>query len=641
MDDEKMFPQRGLNAKLGARYRPERTFFCLWAPGTEEIKLNLYLEREGPVFRTYPMERENDLCSLILEGDYQGFYYTFEREGKEATDPYSRACSLNHRRSFIVDLSKTNPPGFLSDTFVDTPQEKAVIYETHVGDFTFDPSSGVKDPGKYTGFIEPGTHYKKFSTGFDHLKDLGITHVHLMPIQEFATGDESLDRFGDDDNYHWGYDPELYNVPEGMYSINPSDPPSRIYEFKSLVLALHQAGIGLILDVVYNHTWKTQDSNLNLLAPNAYYRFSGGHFSNGSGVGNEIASEKPMVGKLILDSLAYWQEEYHIDGFRFDLMALMDKETADQAVKRILAKNPRAVIYGEPWTGAESALPLDLQTRWKDQVKRDFALFNERYRKAIGGENEPGSRGFAQGNTDLVQEMAMGIRGSVPFMGEPGDLENPIETVNYFNCHDNLIWEDRLQSSVEKKDRIKPMTKLAFGLLLTSQGLPFFHAGNEFCRTKQMDPNSYHSPFSVNAIDWSFKEKNQDLVLYVKELINLRKAYPVFSLRTGEEVRKRVKRCPISSDNILAFLYQVDTESQNNWLLVVHYNGWNSLRLSEEFLFRELKCSQIDIQKIFDPWGEILVNRVSSSISDHESLELEPLSTTIFKLKRGGVKYEL
>ena len=626
---------------FGAIYGPKETTFRLWSPEEEEIRVNLYKGEKGQALHSYPMERENDTFFLTLQGDYKGLYYTFEREGKEATDPYSRACSLYHERSCIIDLQETNPPEFAKDRFVEIDQNQAIIYEIHVGDFTFDPSSGALNRGKYLGFAEAGTKFRQESTGIDHLEEMGITHVHLMPVQEFASGDKNPDRFGDDANYNWGYDPELYNVPEGMYSTKPWDPKNRIYEFKRLISALHQRGIGVILDVVYNHTWKTLDSNFNLLAPMAYYRFMDGHFSNGSGVGNELATERPMVRKFILDSLAYWQEEYHIDGFRFDLMALIDQETIRQAKTMVFKKNPHALIYGEPWVGGKSALPEKMQTRWKDQIGQGFALFNERYRKALGGENEGGSRGFAQGNTQSFEEMAMGITGFVDFGGKPGDLKNPTESLNYFNCHDNLIWEDKLQSSVDRKDLMVSMTKLAFGLLLTSQGLPFFHAGNEFRRTKEMDANSYRSPYQVNAMDWSLKEKNQDLVHYVADLIHLRKAYPVLSLKTGRDVRARVKSCQGFSHNCLVFLYQIEETSQEDWLLVIHYNGWNPIRLSEDFLFRELKCSQIDLQRIFDSWGKIVVNRVKNHLSDGECLELDPLSTTIFKLKRGGIKYEL
>lgn len=639
--EEEQIKKDIFDLQLGALYSPQSTSFRLWSPAGDPIKLNLYKDPEGSVIQSLPMNKEGELFSLTLKGDYKGYFYNFERQGKEATDPYSRAASMNSKRSAIVDLRETDPPGFSEDHFLELPQQKAVIYEVHVGDFTFDPSSGVQNRGKFLGFTEAGTHFEGLSTGIDHLKELGISHVHLMPIFEFSTVDQNPDRFGDLDNYNWGYDPELYNVPAGIYSMKPRDPRSRIFELKKMIMDLHKAGIGVIMDVVYNHTYKSKESNFNILAPGAYYRTSNGKFTNGSGVGNELATERPMVRKFILDSLSYWQNQYHIDGFRFDLMALIDQKTVDQACEMILKKNPWAIIYGEPWTGGRSSLSLKDQTLWPRQRGKKYSLFNENYRKTLAGDENGNSRGFVQGNAALADSMAYGITGSIPFMENKGELQNPQESINYFNAHDNLIFEDLLRSSVGKGELYEPMTKLAFGLLLTSQGIVFFHAGNEFRRTKKMDANSYNSSYKVNAIDWSYKKKNKELVFYVEDLIALRKAYPVLSLESGEEVRKRVKKCQNLSDNILAYLYQIEEDNDDDWLLVIHYNGWDPFELSEDFIFHELRCSQIDIQRIFDHRGKDTVNRVSNNLADRESIKLNPLSTTIFSLKRRGVQYEL
>lgn len=619
-----------LAAPLGATYEKTQTTFRVWAPGRETLELNLYRTATGPETATLPMQREGDLFTLCVAGDLDGVFYTYGLDFDRVVDPYARAASLNGKRGCVVDLRSTDPVGFARDDSMALPVEDAIVYEVHVADFTFSQTSGAAHRGKYVGFVEEGTRFETLTTGLDHLKELGITHVHLMPIAENATVDESPERFGADDNYNWGYDPLLYNVPEGAFATDPSDPKSRIRELKALIQALHEASIGVILDVVYNHTYQTMDSNFNRLAPGYYYRQEGNRFSNGSGVGNELASERPMVRKFIIDSLLYWQREYGVDGFRFDLMALTDTRTVQIALAKLRVKNPNVLVYGEPWVGARSALPSPLKTVWKTQNGWGFGLFNEAFRDAIKGDVDGYTRGFVQGNPAMKAGVEIGLTGSIDYAkARNGGAEDPVNTVNYFNAHDNLILEDKLTRSLGSEACNDAMTRLAFGILLTSQGIAFFHAGNEFRRTKGMDANSYHSPYCVNAIDWSLKKEHLSLFHYVKDLIALRKRYDVFTLHSKHEVKARVHLLPMTSPNLIATLCVLDDPRE--FLLCFYYNGWDGMEQDLAFLFDALKAYHVSLQRIFDETGQCSSNRFTLSYRERARIHLEPISLTIYK----------
>lgn len=621
---------------LGLDYRKDRSIFRVWAPQREEVLLHLYRNREDREGFCLPMNKAGGIFQARVDRDLDGFYYTYRVGDQEVTDPYSLSASLNSRRTAIVNMEETNPPGFSSSSFVDTPPDQAIIYEVHVGDFTFDRTSGVKCAGKFLGMVEEGRKYHFTSTGLDHLKKLGITHVHLMPINDFISVDEDPEAFGREDNYNWGYDPELYNVPEGSYASCPDDPKSRIRDCKAMIQALHEAGIGVIMDVVYNHTWKSYDSNLNILAPGYYYRSSHGLFTNGSGVGNELASERTMVRKLIIDSLLFWQKEYKVDGFRFDLMALTDRETIDHALARLREVNPNILVYGEPWTGGPSGLDFKDQVRWSGQVGKGFALFNEVFRQMVKGDNDGPGKGFIQGAVGNKEVMTNGLMGSIRTDSIDGGVRDPIESINYFNAHDNLILEDKLSLTNPVGDLNDPMTRLAFGLLLTAQGIPFFHAGNEFRRSKAMSPNSYNAPYSINAVNWTLKLKHRSLYHYVRDLIQIRKDFPVFRLASGRSVRDRVRVIDPQNDNMISLVYQVDEGNHRDYLLVVHHNGWKGGVMPTFDLFRALQAYQLSIQRIFDPKGRVACNRVEGGESDLPYIHVQPLSTTIFSIKKGG-----
>lgn len=624
--------------ELGINYSKEKTQFNVLAPTVESVKLIIY---EGPqdIRRDiYDMEKDSDgIYILDIEGDLKDKFYTYlVNEKDEVTDPYSYAVSLNGIRSSIVDLNETNPEGWEEH---DIPFQEnlcnSVIYEVHVKDFTIDKSSGSNHKGKYLGFAEEGTAYNGLSTGIDHLKELGVTHVHLMPINDFLTVKEESQYFCNEDNYNWGYDPEHYNVPEGSYSINPEDPKMRIKELKTMIMKLHQAGIGVIMDVVYTHTFRTETSNFNVLYPDFYYRKTkDGSFSDGSNCGNEIATEKDLVSDFIKDSLIYWMKEYKIDGFRFDLMALIDIETSLDIIEDLKEIKEDVLIYGEPWTGGETTLTDSMTTTKGKQANKGFAFFNDDFRDSIKGDNIGYKKGFAQGNVKGKMGVETGIVGSTYYDdAHIGFAACPSETINYVNSHDNLILQDKLLTlypNISHSQLVK-YNKFIMSILLTSQGISFIHAGNEFMRSKEMDKNSYRSPISVNAIDWSLKEKNEEFFEFMKDLIKIKKMYPEFNICDADKIKDKIKFLDTELDeNLIA--YTIEREKNSDYFLVIH-NGNSSDKLIltsniKSHIKYHYSINPIDIKldKIFgidgivegeverlDPYG-ILTKELSTSI---------------------------
>lgn len=564
--------------KLGIDYSKEKTTFRVLAPTVGDIKLLIYDGPEEITRESYEMKKDKDgIYQADIEGDLNGKFYTYLVDGRdEVTDPYSYAVSLNGIRSSILDLDETDPEGW-KDHKIPFRECicKSVIYEVHIKDFTIHPSSGVEHRGKYLGFCEEGTTYNGLSTGIDHLKELGITHVHLMPVYDYLTVKEEKEYFHMDRNYNWGYDPEHYNLPEGSYSLRPEDPKKRIKELKTLIMKLHEAGISVVVDVVYNHTFRTETSNFNVLYPNYFYRkLKDGSFSDGSSCGNELATEKEMVRKFIKESLVYWVEEYKVDGFRFDLMALIDIDTVEEIVGELKEIKSDILIYGEPWTAGETALSDSKTTSKGRQVDKGFALFNSDFRDAIKGDNDGYLKGFAQGNIDFKDETETGIVGSIYYDdAHIGFAASPSETINYVNSHDNLILQDKLLKLYPNatKEELMHHSKFIMSILFTAQGITFIHAGNEFLRSKKMVSNSYNSPKEVNAIDWSLKEKNLEFFNFMKDLIKFKKLYPQFNLCTREEIVDKIKFLDTRLDENL-ILYTLEIEKCKKYLLVIH-NG--------------------------------------------------------------------
>lgn len=557
---------------LGALYTPHGTTFRVWAPAASSLSVLIYATGDAEESVAHPMERDvQGTWVLVLDGDLHGVYYnylvTVNEVTHEAVDPYAKAVGVNGERGMVVDLARTNPEGWdqlqKPDLvyFVD-----AVIYELHIRDLSIHETSGIQHKGKFLGVAETGTRGPNgVTTGLDHLVELGVTHVHLLPCFDFLTVDEAdLET----PQYNWGYDPLNYNVPEGSYSTNPFDGEVRIREFKQMVKTLNEHGIRVVMDVVYNHTGLTEDSNLNRLFPGYFYRENVmGSFSNGSGCGNELASERSMVRKFIVDSVVYWAQEYKIDGFRFDLMGLHDLETMNQVRKALDEVDPRILIYGEGWTGGDSPLPDDEKALKGNAVQMPgIAVFNDDIRDGIKGDvfhaRQPG---FVNGARDREESVKFGIVAATRHPQVVYDnvcyakqswAAAPHQSVNYAEAHDNLTLWDKLMatSSHEPEEELIKMHKMSLVILLTSQGIPFIHAGMDFLRTKFGDDNSYRSPDSVNALDWQRKALYLDVFRYNQGLIRLRKSHPAFRMTTTEAIQKHLRFLEMPHGQMIGYI---------------------------------------------------------------------------------------
>ncbi len=626
--------------ELGMIYTKERTKIRIWSPLQDEVHLIIYPRYDLVDRKVFLMEKSKDgVHQYVLEGDHKGYFYNFLIDGEEVTDPYAIASSKNSKHSAIIDLEDTNPRGWTSHKIPKGNNHcDAIIYEVHVKDFTVSPSSGVKYRGKYKGFVEDDTSYNGLTTGISHLKELGITHVHLLPVYDFYTVNEEKHDFYRDENYNWGYDPELYNVVEGSYATAPEDPINRIKELKNLIMELHKAGIKVVLDVVYNHTYKNYDSNFNIIMPKYYHRIrSDGTFSDGSGCGNEIASERPMVRKFILDSLKYWVNEFKVDGFRFDLMALMDIDTTEEILKELRKINPDILIYGEPWAGNSSILPHEKMTTKGRQYGQSYAFFNDDIRDSIKGDTNGDKKGFIQGESSHRLGVETGIVGSINYdSNHIGFTKSPNETINYINSHDDLIIYDKIKKSLPHMAQvdIERLNRFGFSILFTAQGIPFFHGGNEFLRTKHMIPNTYNSPISINAIDWSLKEKNLEFYNYFRSLIELRKEYKEFRLADEKLIRDKVKFVHnFGNKNVIAYTLSTD----QGYLLLIHNGEFYSIGLEKENIKAHLSYNyqegigNFDIIPIFDGKGFV---GDDLGVDPVDTIKVPYFQTNIYKIKK-------
>jgi pullulanase len=514
---------------LGALYTLKATTFRIFAPTAKAVSVVLYDGFSGEAGRKLrPLRQQgNGLWDATLTGNLRRKFYTYlldandPKSAREVLDPYATNSVANSTRGRITPMTAPVPAGPRLESPTDS-----IIYEMQVRDFTVAPNSGVKNAGLYLGWTEQGTRLPddpQIKTALDHLTELGVTHVELMPAQDFEN-DETTG------SYNWGYITSAFFSPEGMFATNPND-GSRLRELKALVSALHARGISVIMDVVYNHT--SGRASLMSIAPEYYYRRNPtGGLANGSGCGNEVKSEAPMARKLIIDSLKFWAKEYGFDGFRFDLMALIDPETMRQADRELRAINPNIIMFGEPWTGGTS--PLQQKTDKGALRQVPVGAFNDDFRNALKGSPDGNEPGWIQnGSKRDALKAAMLVS---DWFASPG------QSINYMTCHDNLVLWDKLVQSMPNADnslRIETM-KLGYLALFTSQGVPFIHGGEEFARTKGGNNNSYESPDSVNEVDWALKKEHLDLFNYVRDLIALRKAHLMFRLRTRPEVQSRV-----------------------------------------------------------------------------------------------------
>ena len=561
---------------LGVNYTRKWTEVKIWAPVAEGVDFLLFSteDQKKPDYEKKLTPAGKGVWQTELNGDWEGYYYLFRLHygdlTEETVDPRARAVGTDSRKGLIVDLSKTDPPGWEDDERIkiDSPLE-AVIYEVHVRDFSSSPHSGIQHQGQYLGFTEQGTTNEGgHSTGLSHLCELGITHVHLLPVFDFATvPDQSED-------YNWGYDPYYYNVPEGSYATEPSD-DSRIRELKQLVKALHDRGIGVIMDVVYNHTYHSEESPFQKTAPNYFYRFYEGDFADGSGCGNEIATERPMVRKFIVDSVKYWAEEYHIDGFRFDLMALIDKKTMSQVENTLHQIDPSILIYGEPWAALPPQLPYEEQVTKGTQRGMNLALFNDDFRDAIKGDLGGSYSGFIAGEEEQIEEIKSGVVGAVKYSEQISNFtDSPRESINYVSCHDNLTLWDKISVTypdLDEREQIR-LDRLAQAIVFTSQGVPFIQGGEEFLRTKYGHDNTYQAGDYYNQLKWERKSKYRETTDYYAGLIELHKKHPAFQLATQKQVREQLSFFSTPGCS-LGFIIQCPESKGDREEIIVIYNA--------------------------------------------------------------------
>ncbi len=574
-------------------YSPEQTTFSVWSPTANEVRLMLFESgNEGHAYKSVPMEKDDEgTWHTVVTEDLMDKFYTFNVRiddiwQGETPGINAKAVGVNGNRAAIIDWQATHPEGWESDVSpaLHSPAD-IVLYEVHHRDFSIHSSSGVQNKGKYLAFTEKETtNADGLSTGIDHLIDLGITHVHLLPSYDFATIDE--ERL-DDNVYNWGYDPKNYNVPEGSYATDPYNPTTRIKEFKEMVMALHKAGIRVVMDVVYNHTHSLTESNFERTAPGYFYRHTpDGAYADGSACGNETASDRPMMRKYMIESIQYWIKEYHIDGFRFDLMGIHDIETMNLIQEAAHAIDPTIYIYGEGWAASAPQLGADSLAMKANIYKMPhIAAFSDEMRDGLRGPFNDDTKGaFLAGLPENEESIKFGIVGAIEhpeidyskvnYSTTPWALQ-PTQMISYVSCHDDLCLVDRLKSALPKANEqtLVKLNKLAQTVVFTSQGVPFIYAGEEVFRDKQGVPNSYKSPDAINQIDWAYKTKHLDVYNYYKGLIQLRKNHPAFRMGDAELVRKHLSFLPVDEPNVIGYQLNGFANGDSWEDIIVLFNG--------------------------------------------------------------------
>lgn len=575
------------------QYTPQKTVFTLWAPTADEVRLMLFEAGDGGhANESVSMKRMQDgTWTVEVARDLLGKFYTFNVKVKDrwlgdTPGINAKAVGVNGKRAAIIDMKATNPQGWAEDK---RPSFKAyadaVIYEMHHRDFSIDSSSGIANRGKFLALTEEGTlSPDNLKTGIDHLKELGITHVHLLPSYDYASIDET--RLSDS-KYNWGYDPLNYNVPEGSYSTDPYNPATRIKEFKQMVMALHKAGIRVILDVVYNHTYNTSESNFERTVPGYFYRqMPDGSFADASACGNETASDRPVMRKYMVESVRYWLNEYHLDGFRFDLMGIHDIETMNEIRKVANEIDPSILIYGEGWAAKAPQYPEEsLAMKANAGSMPGMAVFSDEMRDGLRGPFNDDHRGaFLIGLPGGEESIKYGIAGAVYHPQVNIDsvnytkkfwAEQPTQMIGYVSCHDDMCLVDRLKATypgITEAELIR-LDKLAQTVVFTSQAIPFIYAGEEVLRDKKGVHNSYESPDHINAIDWKQKATYKDVFTYYKDLIQLRKNHPAFRLGDADLVRRHLEFLSVEGDNLIAFRLK-DHANGDEWQdIVVAFNA--------------------------------------------------------------------
>ncbi|MCH5156110.1 MAG: type I pullulanase [Clostridiales bacterium] len=602
---------------LGAEYSSSQTKFTVWAPTTKAVMLNIYEAGEGgaPTDQVPMTKGTKGEWTATITRDLDGKYYTYTVNGKEIVDPYARSAGRNGKRGMILNLAATNPEGWENHHRPNArgSYSNAIIYETHIRDITINPNSNVSEAnrGKFLGLTESASAANDNKmTPLDYMKDLGITEVHILPMFDFATVDESFNTatYDGENEYNWGYDPLNYNVPEGSYSTNPADGAVRVNELKQMIMALHKADIRVIMDVVYNHVSSASDSNFEALVPGYYFRTNNdGSLKKASGCGNDTASERAMFRKFMVESVNYWAKEYKLDGFRFDLMGLHDTITMNEIYNTLARNNPDTdiMVYGEGWRMSSLVETSDMKAAnmYNSSLMPNIAFFDDVTRDGIkgGGFNQPmTSRGFAQGSRNESSVYIGAVGGTANndagyrVLGQSAFATEPTQNISYVSCHDNSTLWDKINacSLSDNLADMKAMNRIAATAVMTSQGAVFMLAGEEMLRAKittenndydnrpekylhedkYFADNSYKSPDSVNAIDWSLVQTNADMVEFYKQLILLRKNSPMFRITKKADLDKCVKIVDANmSDGIAS--YAVKDPNSNQYAVLLYNNS--------------------------------------------------------------------
>ena len=605
-------------------YSPRETVFKLFAPadaacfvvvGNDSVKMML---------------GKDSIWTATVKGDRKGQSYEFVVNGQASPGVFAKAVTVNGQKGVVVDLKDTNPEGWEADGHVFRPYNDLIVYEMHHRDFSI-ARADAKRPGKFMALTEPWA--------IDHLKELGVNAIHILPWYDYGSVDETR---LNEPQYNWGYDPVNYNVPEGGYSTDPYTPEVRIREFKQMVQALHKAGIAVILDVVYNHTYDIEHSNFQKTYPDYYYRKTEEGYSNGSGCGNETASEKPMMRKFMIESVKYWINEYHIDGFRFDLMGVHDIETMNAIRKAVDEIDPTIFIYGEGWSAGQCAYPLEkLGVKANIPQMPRIAAFSDEIRDALRGPFDDDAKAAWLGSgirifksSDLAgfkESMKFGIAGAIAhpqvdmtkvnYSKEPWATE-PTQMISYVSCHDDMCLFDRLKTSLPgvSKDELIRLDLLAQTAVFTSQGVPFMLSGEELLRTKQGVHNSFESPDSINHLDWSNKEKYPQVFNYYKNLIALRKNHPAFRLGKADLVRKHLEFMD-APEKVVAFRLK-DHAGNDTWqnIIVILNSSRSSVEVSiPEGHYTQVCCDgAIDEQGLGETEGSSVTISAQSAMILHD-----------------------
>lgn len=597
---------------LGCIYNKEESTFRVWSPIAIQIELLLYKNGESQInedIEVYPMSENNGLFSISINKDLEGYFYVYrvhlDKCINETIDPYATSCGINGLRGHILDLNKTNPVNWEKDlapnlnNFTD-----AIIYEASIRDFTINPNSKVQNKGNYLGLTENGIP-------LSHIKDLGITHIQFMPMFDFSyisVDEKNIIK------YNWGYDPQNYNIPEGIYSTNPYNPYCRIKELKFLIQSLHQNGLRINMDVVYNHMYSPTENSFQKIFPGYYFRFNkDGSFVNGSACDNDTASEHLMMRKFILDSVTYWAKEYHIDGFRFDLMGLHDVDTMNLVRETLNNLGKKIMLYGEGWYMNTTLLDTQKACLNNSYKMPHIGHFNDTLRDCVKGSVfEKMDGGFASGKPNMEDTIKSCVKGI---------FSTPDQSINYVSCHDNnTLWDKiNLSSSNESLETKKDIQKLCNAIVFTCQGIPFMNSGVEFCRTKDGVENSFKSADNINWIDWDRKNEFKDVYDYYKRLIAFRKAHPALRMTSETDIRNNIEFLNDTPKNTVAFILKnhANGDSFENILIIYNANKYETeITLPQGIWHVVGNKSSI---------GEVSLLEVQTSI------KLQPISMTIMR----------